>query len=115
MSIRLIMYWIEQSVYYEPSLKLILLGLFIIYSLVVWALLCWAVAVAANRYGRLAIVYFLLSIIFSPLVGAAFLFARGPGRWYTPPTYSVPAASVSPDAPPQPPVGHHRPFGFDGV
>jgi len=96
MSVKLIMMLIKEHVYYNPDIRWIIFLFFLVYSIVVWVLLSLAVASAANRYSRLPIAYFLLSIIFSPLVGAAFLFASGPGRRYRPPAYSEPAAQPRP-------------------
>jgi hypothetical protein len=86
MSARLMLMLIEEHLYYNPDLKWIICVIFLIYSSVIWIALSFAVAMAANRYGRVALVYFLLSLFFSPLVGTAFLIARGPGRRYRPPT-----------------------------
>lgn len=44
----------------------------------VWLALCVAVGILANRYNRTGIGWFLTSVLFSPLVGAAFVLALGP-------------------------------------
>jgi hypothetical protein len=46
--------------------------------LLVWLPLCIAVAILANRYNRNPIVWIVLSVVFSPLIGAAFVLALGP-------------------------------------
>jgi hypothetical protein len=43
-----------------------------------WLPLCIAVGILAERYNRSGIGWFLLSVCFSPLVGAAFVLALGP-------------------------------------
>jgi hypothetical protein len=99
MSIKLMLMLIEEHIYYNPDYKWIICGIVAIYSAVIWVILSISVAVAANRYKRTALAYFLLSVFFSPLVGVAFLIARGPGERYTPRADSAPAASVSPSRP----------------
>jgi hypothetical protein len=44
----------------------------------VWLALCGAVFILANRYNRSGPGWFIISLLFSPLVGAAFVLALGP-------------------------------------
>jgi hypothetical protein len=58
--------------------------------LLIWLPLCIAVGILANRYNRTGIGWFLASVLFSPLVGGAFVLALGPltyvGHGYRPRT-----------------------------
>jgi hypothetical protein len=48
------------------------------FAIILWALFCVAVAILANRYRRNPVVWFLLSLILSPLVGFVLVLALGP-------------------------------------
>jgi len=56
---------------------------------VFWVLLSIAVAILADRYNRAGFAWFLFSLILSPLLGFAFVFASGPN------TSSPPRAVLS--------------------
>lgn len=47
-------------------------------AFLLWVALCVAVAILANRYNRTGIGWFVTSILFSPVIGAAFVLALGP-------------------------------------
>ena len=63
-----------------------------------WLPLSFAVAILANRYRRSALGWLLLSVVFSPLIGFAFVLASGP-RVARP--IIVEQAPQQPDAEPQ--------------
>ncbi|HEX5998128.1 MAG TPA: hypothetical protein VFZ16_01825 [Hyphomicrobiaceae bacterium] len=46
--------------------------------ILLWLLLCVAVAIFANRYNRSAFGWFVFAFVLSPLVGFAFVAALGP-------------------------------------
>jgi uncharacterized iron-regulated membrane protein len=46
--------------------------------LLIWLPLCIAVAILADRYNRNPVAWLIASLLFSPLVGAAFVLALGP-------------------------------------
>ena len=68
-------------------------------AVLMWFALCVAVAILANRYERSVIGWFLTSLVFSPLIGAAFVLALGPLT--ARPAYSAGYQPITEHAPPK--------------
>lgn len=67
-----------------------------------WLGLSVAVAILANRYNRHPVGWLLVSVLFSPIIGAAFVLALGPlTRIHMDAGYQPSAGDTAPGVPPE--------------
>jgi hypothetical protein len=84
--------------------------------LLFWLPLSIAVAILASRYDRSGIGWFIASVLFSPLIGAAFVLALGPlSHTHMRTGYQPTTGERAPDNPPNQGSAGRKPDMFAGL